>query len=305
MIDQWLEANFNPVLDASDGKEKRIDCPFCEARHGDPDRKQHLYVSTVVQACHCFRCGWSGSQLDLVMGVTGCNYMEALIAIETPKPNIGLFKSALASPRGLIHVDAKTPAGFKRLNDPGFVGSHECISVTNYLRRRNVPYHLMDRSFGMIPGTNRAWIVIDHKYWQGRSIIGAVEPKYVNPPWAKVDSIWNWQILAKAQQLIICEGVFSAIAASPTNAIALLGKTATAEQVARIVQHQIPKMTIMLDKGAEVEAVKLAEQLMLAGYSGQLYLHWLTVGQPDDGLDGTVEPWTFTTKVRHLLASTV
>lgn len=305
MIDTWLETNFSRVLDASGGAEKRIDCPFCEARTGNADTKQHMYVSMAQSVVHCFRCDWSGNQIDLVMNVTGCSYYEALLELEQPKPHVGLFHSINASPRGLIHIDeVKHPKGFISLYDPAVEGSLERNAVLTYLRGRKVPVSLIKQCFGMVPGTNRAWIIVDYRYWQGRSIIGSVEPKYVNPPWGKDGALWNWQILGKCDEIIICEGIFSALAAGK-QALALLGKSATDKQVARIVKYQPSQITLMLDRGTEEESVKLAEQFIKAGYHNRLRLHWLYEPQPDDGLSGRTEDWSFGLQVRHRLSAAV
>ncbi len=304
MIETWLDFNFPKVLNASGGQDKRIDCPFCEARHGSPDTKQHMYVNLTHAAVHCFRCDWSGNQIDLVMSVTGCSYLEALIEVSQPTQHVGLFQRITASPKGLMHVDAAKPDGFMTLYEPAIEGSAECKAILNYLRQRKVPERLIRQRFGVVPGTHRAWIIIDYRYWQGRSIIKSVEPRYVNPPWEKADALWNWQALGKAEEIVICEGVFSALAVGD-HALALLGKSATEQQVARIVRHQPRQICLMLDKGAEAEAMRLAEQFVMAGYRNALKLHWLEYAQPDDGLTGVTEDWSYALQVRQRLSNAV
>lgn len=301
MIEQWLYMNFNTVIKASGGTEMRVDCPFCDARQGRADTKQHLYVNVNSLVAHCFRCNWSGNHISLIMNMTGCSYAEAILEVEQPKPNVALFGRPY-NPRGLQQETLEYPPNFEPLSGYAAESGRERAAALRYLHSRNVEPELISRSFGTVAGTNRVWIIIDRHYWQGRHLIKGIEPKYVNPPWPKADAIWNWQILGKSiERLYICEGVFSAIAAGP-HAIALLGKSATSEQIVRIINAKPEEIVLCLDKGAEREALQLAEQLIAAGFPKRLRIHWLYESQPDDSMSGLTEEWDFSTQVKRRLS---
>lgn len=295
MIEQWLQHNIGKPIEASGGKELRVDCPFCEAIVGKADGGQHLYVSMTGPVAHCFRCGWQGNYISLVMSVNGCTYADALLQLADAKPNVAGF-GKVYSPRGLAHTTTNVPDGYRALAGWSKVEGLERTAVMRYLlSRQGVTRPLISKHFGTVAGTNRAWVLIDKNYWQGR-LITAGEPRYVNPPWPKGDAIWNWQALQMYLEIIICEGVFSAIAAGP-NAVAVLGKEVTGEQVQRLVRANRVKYIIMLDKGAEAAAEKLADDLKFAGHTGAIVVHYLDVGQPDDGVAGESVVWGWDAKI--------
>lgn len=149
---------------------------------------------------------------------------------------------------------------------------------------------------GWAPGTNRAWILVDGDFWQGRSITSS-EPKYMSSPWPKGDAIWNPNAL-NDNHVIICEGVFSAIAVG-SHAIALCGKTITEPQAKRIVKASIPKITIMLDADATQFSYDMAQTLTEQGYVGQMIIHELQHGDPTDGLDGKVVSYEWAAAIRN------
>lgn len=293
MIIEWLTAALGDTIPASEGKEVRVNCPFCYGRIGRIDEKFHMYVSQVHPVAFCFRCGWQGNYVSLIMSVSGCGYAEALKQLEEPTPNVTRFEH-IFSPMGLImgHKETSTPSGFQFVRNPEEVQSTlapEERAVWNYLTRvRGIPKYIVCRNMGWVPGTLRAWILVDTNFWQGRLIVPG-EPKYLSSPWPKGDSLWNASAL-DGVRLTICEGVFSALAVG-SKAIALCGKTLTQPQASRIARSKVKRIRIMLDADATAGAYEMARVLQDAGFSGEIVIHELCQGDPTDGLDGTERPY--------------
>ncbi len=310
-IERWL-GRLGDVHPTGDMEDLRVDCPFCRAKIGREDTGAHLYVSQVSPVAHCFRCSWAGHWVTLIISVEGCSYGDALRYIETPPVDITRF-GRLHSPRGLYNTEEllEQPAGYEPLIwvksiGPCCDGSVELKAVWRYARsrwkgitRERVLEFLHAGCFGWIEGTHRLWIMIDAHWWQGRSIIGTM-PKYLSPPWPKGNSLWNGGALERYDDIIICEGVFSAIHAGP-NAIALCGKAIIPEQATRIAKADLDSITLMLDADAYDEAIDSAIRLEEAGFDGALHIHRLYKGDPADGLDGEVNRWSYKQRVMHVL----
>lgn len=295
-METWISRRLGNILRSGD--ELRTNCPFCYARTGRPDNKHHLYVSLVKPVAYCHRCNWSGHYIGLVMSVEGCSYVKALQIIDNPPVDVGGF-AALYSPRGLVQgqTHAAQPSGFLPIyNKLAWDDREEQKAVLMYLRRRKVPHNLINTKFGWVPGTHRVWILIDKNWWQGRLIIPG-KPKYISPPWPISDSLWNVEALRLHNKVVVCEGVFSAIAVGE-NAIALCSKHATNLQVQRIAYTRAKEVVLMLDADAHSDASELADRLVYIGYKGAIRIQYMEQGDPADGEYGDEVTWVWDEKVR-------
>lgn len=304
MIDKWMQSRLGDTTYAKNGQEVRVNCPFCFARIGREDSGRHMYVSLTKPVAHCFRCSWKGHHVSLVMSVDGCSYVEAIRHMEQPPTNIGLF-DALYSARGLVQAPAmemRRPRGFVPMYDTSQECSqYEYCAVYNYLLSRNVPDVLLHENFGYVPGTQRAWILVDAGWWQGRLIVHG-EPKYLSPPWPRGASLWNAKALDTFDDIVICEGVFSALAVGD-NAIALCGKTMSDAQAARLVNANVSSYTLLLDSGAEESAYTMAKILTYTGFAGELSIQYMLEGDPADGTLGDKRLWSWEEEMRISMQS--
>ena len=305
MIEKWLRDRFIDVVLTSDREDVRINCPFCQFRFGKADTKYHLYVSLTKPVSHCFRCGWTGHYLALVMSVEGCTYTDALQYVYGLKKSVNISEfDRIFSPSGLFNVEPliRYPDGFMPLSERGR-GDIEQRAVYNYAKSRigrikNWTMYL--DYFGWVPGTGRLWIIVDDGYWQGRAIDNSM-PKYLNPPWPIGDGMWNSKILdADCSSITICEGVFSAIHAG-ADAIALAGKTGTDAQLRRIVKAGKARITIMLDADARLDAINMAGRLIDLGFPGDMRIYQLVSGDPADSLDGKLARYDWSSRVEYAL----
>lgn len=306
----WLTERFGDVMEGSGGKEWRVCCPFCRSRIGLEDTNYHLYVSKRKHVAHCFRCEWAGNYVSLIMSVDGCSYGKALLQIRQPIKDIGEFgdvENSLYSERGLVKADdlVRTPEGYQPLTFKHNLGCPEYVyeeqAIWRYLEsERSVPRHIMTRSFGWIPGTQRAWCLVDNDWWQGRLIVPG-KPKYISPPWPKGDSLWNAHALKRHKDIVICEGVFSAIAVG-SDAVALCGKTINEEQAKRIVRNSPRSITVLLDADARKFIGDIVENLLLSGYGGDIKVQYMARGDPADGEFADVVDWCFDMEVTYKLS---
>ena len=104
-------------------------------------------------------------------------------------------------------------------------------------------------------------------YFVGRSIYKD-GMKYKNPPISKdvigFELFINWD-----EPLILCEGVFDAIAVK-RNAIPLFGKTIPKKLMKKIYEKQVKTIYILLDSDAYWDSIKMTDGLMRNGIDVQL-----------------------------------
>jgi hypothetical protein len=283
MILSWLQNRFEEVVMASNDEEARVNCPFCLQRVGSDDTKYHLYVNMLESKAHCFRCEWSGNWASLIMQASDVSYVDALAYTVRSKPHVGKF-GRMTARLPQISVISK-PEGFKTLvGGPSKMWDMEMLACWAYLLRR-VKSEVIDYRFGSISGTNRVWFLVDDGYWTGRAIINT-EPRYLNPNAKKADVLWNWQALKPKACIIVTEGIFGAIS-NGSIGVALLGKSITKQQAARIVNSQPSMVTVMLDRGCYAESFSVGAALLKEGLSAKaLHYYWLEQPQPTDSLDG-------------------
>lgn len=77
-------------------------------------------------------------------------------------------------------------------------------------------------------------------------------------------SIWNMDQAKNSEELVICEGIFSAVKCGILRSVALLGKTATPQQIDLIIKANPKKIYICLDVGTEVEQDTIFDNLVLS-----------------------------------------
>ena len=260
-IEEWVGREFtdyryynNPPTDI------RVDCPFC----GD-DYKQHLHISIDKQAVHCFRCGYSSSWVGLVMDVTGLPYHLALGELYvTPKIRGDIKDEVIArlTRWGQDDVYLKQftlPRDFKLLQ-------HAKNKVAKAAKK-----YLIGRGFGSwywkryrlgvaLTQGLRVIIPIERDYWQARTIYLWDAPKYINPKDKAGDVIFNSSALELYDQVVICEGAFSAMAIGE-NAVALIGKEPTRSKIKRLMATDVEKYIIALEPNAYDTMRKLADAL--------------------------------------------
>lgn len=290
-IEGWLHRHFadvkpygNPVTDL------RVNCPFCISRYGKHDQDHKLHVSLEKRVCHCFRCKYSRSWISLVMDATGVEYHHAIGELysaprvkdfDTLSETVAKVFSCLDE-KGTLPTPIMLP-NFVSLPDDFILlaegGKKHCIDYLPargmiYMRRRGFnERHWRRYGIGVAPSVGyRVIIPIEGDLWQARAIFHFTQPKYIHPSVPTAQYIFNWGALDLYDEVVICEGAFSAMAVGP-NAIGLLRNKVTGEQLYRLTMSDVEKFVVALDSDAKVFAMDLAKVLSSAGKEVELWLY--------------------------------
>lgn len=263
-IEGFVSRNFENYIIADD--DLQVDCPFCERRTGKYDNKHHLGINMYKPLVHCFRCDYSSDWIRFVMDLTGQSYAISLGELYV-KPRMVDFERSMDKLRHGADKqlgDVELPDDFHLLNrkDPSMLMQ---LSI-GYLKRRGFAYkQCLHYKLGVadsIPA--RVIIPVEDDYWQGRSIMPCVKPKYVNPKSKSRQYIFNYPALGMYDEIVICEGAFSAMAVGH-NAIALISKTPTQERMERISSSKASHFIIALEPEAYKSMMPLADKLYRCG----------------------------------------
>lgn len=249
--------------------EFRLCCPLCH------ETKYRFGVNVEKQVAHCFRCDVALGKREL-FDLLGFNPLpdihgdpsEAIREILEEKSE-RKSKPAVSG----IEIEGTFMAGAK--DHPLY------YRAARYLAGRGFdPYHLAETYHLILPDPGSPlddrviFPIIEGQeivYYQARAL-GRALPKYLNPPKricpvGKSQFIFNFsqaiQYLGnnpQCERLVICEGIFSALAVGE-NAVCLFGKEASQTQLNLIFRSGVEKVHVLLDPGAEINALKLAAQL--------------------------------------------
>lgn len=289
-IRRWLWRRFNDDVRSYGNPETdlRVCCPFCYGRYGKTDVKYKLYVSIHKPVAHCFRCGYSRSWIGLVMDVDDVHYAGALHELYVV-PSVREFDTirndllAVVDGRKYVTVsvgDNVLPDDFIRLDSS--IDTTLARSARAYLRYRGYgDAHIRRYGLGVAHSLgDRVIIPVEGNYWQARAIYPFIEPKYLNPSASCSSFIFNYRALAVYDEVVLCEGAFSAMAVGP-NAVGLLHNAATGEQLSRLIAAGTRRYIVALDSDAHRQAIVLGRQLHRRGKTVVLWLY--EKGDPADG----------------------
>lgn len=283
-IDHWLTSTFPDVAFA--GSEAQVPCPFCA------DRKRHLYVALDKGVAHCFRCDWSGSWYDLVRQVSGVeSYVEFLRQVQSPpvtvdqflelvkdlRPDPAIPSPLVEMPNWFMPFDAVPPRYYRT--------DARLAAVLKYALRRASAENLSRHRFGVcMDPKERLWawrmiLPVEDGYYQARAI-GAREPKYLNPKHNKAGVLFNTGALNVPDELIVAEGIFSALAIGP-HAVALCAKRATHDQLERLAGCRASQVTVAFDAGTEFDRGTIELATFLGDRGKAVFLRRYASGDPD------------------------
>ncbi len=159
------------------------------------------------------------------------------------------------------------PYEFKKLTETHTDFSYD--KAMKYLKNRGIESYDIERyDIGYCDKGDYAGRIIvpsydvDNKlnYFLARDFTGTAYLKYKNPPVSKDVVVFENQI-DFSEPLVLCEGVFDAIAIR-RNAIALLGKNIPNKLKMRLIERGVNEVIIVLDSDAYKNALSLSESLM-------------------------------------------
>jgi hypothetical protein len=262
--------------------EVRFSSPFREKFKDSrqEDKKKHLYVNPRKGKFVCFKSGMSGS-MGYLLRLLGLDESEAPVSQEDFQTlRDRALKLGFSPP-----VSALPTSDLPEWAIPVDAGSE----VHRYLHSRGVTdddirYYRIHEGVG----DHRGWVVVPSyvrgrcEYWVSRSTRRKV---YLNP---EVDRRRHVVFLERALEnsnplgsVIVCEGVFSALAAG-RDAVATLGKLVTDPQLRRMWDHGVRSVTIALDDDAWKESLDTAERCLRIGYDAVFIVPLPTGQDPSD-----------------------
>jgi DNA primase len=276
-------------------EEAVFHCPFCS------HHKKKMQVSLNTNRWHCWVCGKGGRRIiTLLTKVSAPKELIKEVLILTK--DYSSYNTDKDETKYLISL----PSEFKPLwlKSDNLIYKH----AIKYLRTRDIRVReILRYGIGYCesgPYSNRVIIPSYDmsgklNYFVGRDIFPESKFKYKNPQISKnivpFELYINWN-----KPLIICEGVFDAIAIKK-NAIPLLGKFLSKELVKTIITNGVKQVYIALDSDARSDAVKLSKFFMNYGIS--VYL--MTMDEKDPSNLGFENFWKLIEDIPQLSLSSL
>lgn len=240
-----LERRLDPV--GVSGNEVIYLCPECD------DKSGHLYVNFDKNVFNCVRCRYSGRLPKLIRKV-GLDlsqdydklYSEQEIELDKiiqcksrPTLDTSLYEYStdlsVLTDYYKLHTKPLSYEAYSYLKDRGLLDYtinklNICEGVNRYGETLSVRGRsIIGRDYSgrvMVPSMRRDGLI---SFYVGRDYIGGKRSKYLNPPkelGVASEDVWNLDMV-DSDSVIICEGVMTAIAASPIkmNSVATYGKS--------------------------------------------------------------------------------
>jgi hypothetical protein len=261
---RWFD---DPIKYGGNDDGYRVNCPFCNDRYGTYDEDRKLHISVIKQVVHCFRCDYSANWVRFIMEVAHINYVQALGELYVV-PNVKNYQNIdeVFDVRPSVNFSniVKLPEDFIGLWESSTALLHE--RAKRYMKSRGFRKNVWVK-YGIGTSEKIGWrviIPIEENYWQGRALSKSIEPKYKNPPTESRHYVFNSQALELYEEVVICEGVFSAMSIGD-NVVGLLRKHATQEQITRLIDVNVKKYIVTIEPGAFPSMSKLADKLIRGG----------------------------------------
>lgn len=274
-----------------------VDCPYCSDRKGrlwvnhcwNTNRNGRTFGRHLI-VCYNEQCDMRNFEFELMpfMRTSGLvvssarettpdEYQKSLEMREVALPGRCLKLSDLPSRHPAL--DYICGRGFDPVEFENLWGVQYCVDAGTLDNDGHIPGTTI---FGRLI-TNRLIIPAYWKCkligWQSRAINDYSEPKYYTmPDFKKRLMLYNGDQAALEPMVVIVEG-FMKCARVGTMSVALLGKSLSAHQAGLVTQIWGTKpVCILMDPGAEEDALEIKEQLSPAGTRENIFI----ATPPDD-----------------------
>tara|TARA_B100001093_G_scaffold19654_2_gene17710 strand:+ start:1341 stop:2273 length:933 start_codon:yes stop_codon:yes gene_type:complete len=242
---------------------RAFNCPLCnhskpklEINFTDNKKGHHPW--------HCWVCNEKGKYLNTLFKKVKAlpehfSELKSLVKTGYQVKDVEIIKYDLKLPKEFIPIIN---------NNKNIIGKQAWVYLKNRgitiedIEKYNIGYCEYGRYAKMIiiPSYDKNGQL---NYYTGRSFEKDPYTKYKNPE-ASRNIIPNEHLINWSLPLVICEGMFDAIAIK-RNAIPLLGKNIQSELMKKIVTSTIEKIYIALDTDAMKQTIKFAEEFMNEG----------------------------------------
>jgi len=238
-------------------------CPFCH--HHKPKMEVNLTENKEGRnPWHCWACDVKGTTIYSL-------FKQLKVEVNKFTELKSLVKTSKSIKQTQVVNSVSLPKEFISLidNNSNEIKTRHALA---YLKSRNINQHdILKYDIGYCEAGLYANMIIiptydaDGRlnYFTARSFEKDPYIKYRNPS-ASRDVIPNEHLINWKVPIIICEGLFDAIAIK-RNAIPLLGKNIQSNLMKRIVTSVVDKIYIALDKDAIKQALRFCENLMAEG----------------------------------------
>jgi len=279
--------------------EYLLACPYCASDRLRWNARKGAWI--------CWGCRKSGDSLSLIATVEGVTRSEAIAivmrgydggnAVPAGGLESNLKPRVSAPPRSIALPTVPWPAGVDVIEE-----GERYARALDYLARRGLSLEDVRRyrlGFG-VAGRLRGYVVFpcymggQLVYWQARATWDPPDLpadgrkawikrtryiKSLNVPGASAAPVlFNYDQALHAPEAVVVEGPIDAMKVGP-NAVALLGKIATADKFERLIRMSAKRFTIYLDRGSEELASALDLAQRLANYVS------VRVALPPEGMD--------------------
>lgn len=240
-------------------------CPFCN--HKKPKLEINLKATDKGENLYaCWVCGVKGRKLSKLLRLLKVSREEALKVLQYVKKGTeGDFysfteESILELPQEYIPLWNSSKDSVPAVRAKRYLASR---GLTEYdIRKYQIGYAIegeyADRV--IIPSYNEFGKL---EMYIARSIQQAFIT-YLKPSISTNEIVFFDNLITWTEPVILCEGVFDAIAIK-RNAIPLLGKFARTGLKRKLLENKTPAVYIALDLDAKKEAVQLGEELLKLG----------------------------------------
>ena len=266
MVNQLLVTLVNSVLGSGKATARNnyaYHCPFCH--HHKPKMEVNLTENKEGRnPWHCWACDVKGTTIYSL-------FKQLKVEVNKFTELKSLVKTSKSIKQTQVVNSVSLPKEFISLidNNSNEIKTRHALA---YLKSRNINQHdILKYDIGYCESGLYANMIIiptydaDGRlnYFTARSFEKDPYIKYRNPS-ASRDVIPNEHLINWKVPIIICEGLFDAIAIK-RNAIPLLGKNIQSNLMKRIVTSVVDKIYIALDKDAVKQALRFCENLMAEG----------------------------------------
>jgi DNA primase len=266
MVNQLLVTLVNSVLGSGKATARNnyaYHCPFCH--HHKPKMEVNLTENKEGRnPWHCWACDVKGTTIYSL-------FKQLKVEVNKFTELKSLVKTSKSIKQTQVVNSVSLPKEFISLidNNSNEIKTRHALA---YLKSRNINQHdILKYDIGYCESGLYANMIIiptydaDGRlnYFTARSFEKDPYIKYRNPS-ASRDVIPNEHLINWKVPIIICEGLFDAIAIK-RNAIPLLGKNIQSNLMKRIVTSVVDKIYIALDKDAIKQALRFCENLMAEG----------------------------------------
>jgi hypothetical protein len=266
MVNQLVVTLVNSVLGSGKTTARNnyaYHCPFCH--HAKPKLEVNLTENREGKnPWHCWACDIRGTSIySLFKQInTPSEKLQELSSLVKTSKSISETKvvSSVVLPSEFIALD--------NVDSSDLMARHALV----YLKNRHVSKHdILKYNIGYCKeGDYKNMIIMPTfdangklNYFTARSFEKNPYIKYKNPS-ASRDIIPNEHLINWNIPIILCEGIFDAIAIK-RNAIPLLGKNIQSSLMKKVVTSLVDKIYIALDRDAMKQALRFCEMLLAEG----------------------------------------